>query len=214
MITLYGYFRSSAAYRVRIALNLKQITYQHKTVHLVRNGGEQHEITYESLNPSKLVPTLIDDENVLTQSLSIIEYLDEAYPNNIDLLPKDINQKAQVRTLSQIISSDIHPINNLRVLSYLTQELSVDDDKKNNWYSHWIQLGFEAIEKQLTKTAGQFCVGDQPTMADCCLVPQIYNALRFNVDLTPYPKINQIYINCMLLDAFQKAIPENQPDAA
>lgn len=214
MIKLFSYFRSSAAYRVRIALGLKGVTYQYETVHLVRNGGEQHSQEYEKLNPLKLVPTLVDGEHVLTQSMAIIEYLDEKYNSKHSLLPSDLKLRSYVRSLSQMISCDIHPINNLRVLNYLKSKLIVDEEERNAWYAHWIKLGFDAFEEQLAKTAGKFCVGDQPTMADCCLVPQVYNALRFKVSLDDYPKIREIYQNCMQLDAFQQAIPENQPDAA
>lgn len=214
MMKLFSYFRSSAAYRVRIALNLKELPYDCETIHLLRNGGEQHSVTYKKLNPLQLVPTLIDGEHVLSQSLAIIEYLEEKFSNTYALLPKDLAQRSYVRQLSQIISCDIHPINNLRVLKYLTQELNIDDEGKNAWYAHWIRLGFDAFEDQLNKTAGKFCVGDQPTIADCCLVPQVYNALRFKVNLDDYPKIQDVYQNCMTMPAFKKAVPENQPDAA
>lgn len=214
MIKLYSYYRSSAAYRVRIALNLKNIPYQYETVHLLKNGGEQHSPAYQELNPMGLVPTLVDGNTVLSQSMAIIEYLDDAYPQANSLFPAEPTAKAQVKELSQIIACDIHPINNLRVLKYLKHELDVDDTQKNEWYSHWIKLGFAAFEQYLQKTAGDFCVGDQATLADCCLVPQVYNALRFKIDLSAYPLIQKVYENCMQLPAFTKAIPENQPDAA
>lgn len=214
MIKLYSYFRSSAAYRVRIALNLKKIPYQYLTVHLVNNGGEQHLPAYQKLNPMSLVPTLVDGDTVLSQSMAIIEYLDEVYPAAHVLLPADPALKAQAKELSQIIACDIHPINNLRVLKYLKHELSVDEAQKKDWYSHWIKLGFNAFEQYLGKTSGSFCVGDQITLADCCLVPQVYNALRFKIDLSDYPLIQKVYKNCMQLDAFTESIPENQPDAA
>lgn len=214
MIKLYSYYRSSAAYRVRIALNLKQLAYKYETVHLVKDGGQQHSDVYQKLNPLELVPTLVDDETVLSQSLAIIEYLEDAYPNSYSLLPKDPVAKANVRQLSHIVACDIHPINNLRVLKYLKHELGVDDSSKNEWYAHWIKLGFNAFEKYLQSTAGTFCVGDDVTLADCCLVPQVYNALRFKVGLDDYPLIQKVYENCMRLTAFEKSIPENQPDAA
>ena len=146
--------------------------------------------------------------------MAIIEYLEEKFSDKYSLLPDDLKQRSYVRELSQIISCDIHPINNLRVLKYLTQELNIDDDSKNAWYANWITFGFVAFEKKLSKTAGKYCVCDKPTMADCCLIPQVYNALRFKVNLDGYPKIQKIYKNCMALHAFEKAIPENQPDAA
>lgn len=214
MIKLYSYYRSSAAYRVRIALNLKQLPYEYETVHLLKNGGEQHSSAYQQLNPMRLVPTLVDGDTVLTQSMAIIEYLDEAYPAGYALLPAQPVARAHAKELSQIIACDIHPINNLRILKYLKHELSVDDTQKNTWYAHWIKLGFAAFEQYLQQTAGTFCVGDNASLADCCLVPQVYNAKRFKVDLSPYPLIQQIYENCMQLPAFAKAIPENQPDAA
>lgn len=214
MIKLYSYYRSSAAYRVRIALNLKQLTYDYKTVHLLKDGGEQHSSSYQQLNPMRLVPTLVDGDTVLSQSMAIIEYLDEAYPDTYSLLPGQPVDRAHAKELSQIIACDIHPINNLRVLKYLKHELDVDDEQKNIWYAHWIQLGFAAFEQYLQKTSGAFCVGDSVTLADCCLVPQVYNAMRFKVDLDPYPFIQKTYENCMQLPAFTKAIPEKQPDAA
>lgn len=214
MIKLFSYFRSSAAYRVRIALNLKELPYDYETIHLLRNGGEQHSNEYGKINPLNLVPTLIDGGHVLSQSLAIIEYLEEKFADTYSLLPDDLEQRSYVRQLSQIISCDIHPINNLRVLKYLSQELNVDDDGKNAWYAHWIKLGFDAFEDQLNKTAGEFCVGEQPTIADCCLIPQVYNALRFKVNLDDYPIIQNVYQHCMTIHAFKKAVPENQPDAA
>lgn len=214
MIKLFSYFRSSAAYRVRIALNLKELPYDYEMIHLLRSGGEQHSNEYKNINPLKLVPTLIDGEHVLSQSLAIIEYLEEKFTDTFSLLPEDLEQRSYVRQLSQIISCDIHPINNLRVLKYLNEELNVCDEGKKAWYAHWIKLGFDAFEEQLTKTAGQFCVGEQPTIADCCLIPQVYNALRFKINIDNYPKIQNVYQHCMSIHAFKKAMPENQPDAA
>lgn len=214
MIKLYSYYRSSAAYRVRIALNLKGIPYEYKSIHLLKNGGEQHSQAYHELNPMGLVPTLVDGDTILSQSIAIIEYLDEEYPETNSLFPIEPAARAHVRELSQAIACDVHPINNLRVLKYLKHKLDVDDTQKNEWYSHWIKLGFDAFEQYLIKTSGDFCVGDQITLADCCLVPQVYNALRFKIKLDTYPLIQQVYENCMQLSEFTKATPENQPDAA
>lgn len=210
---LYAYYRSSAAYRVRIALNLKQLSYEISSVHLLRKGGEQKTAAYAALNPQQLVPTLEDQGLLLTQSLAIIEYLDEAYPS-VPLLPADPAGRARVRALSQLIACDIHPLNNLRVLQYLQSRLNTDEADKNAWYAHWIQQGLNALEQHLDMpSAGRFCHGDTPTMADCCLIPQLYNARRFQIDLSPYPNILRIEQACAELPAFQAAAPENQPDA-
>ncbi len=210
---LYTYFRSSAAYRVRIALNLKGLNADYIPVHLVNNSGEQHSDAYKALNPSELVPTLVDDEFQLSQSLSILEYLEEQHPE-VALLPQDIQQRALVRAFSLAIACDIHSLNNLRVLQYLSGPLQVSDEQKNIWYRHWVELGFKTLEALLHNSNGRFCFGNQPTFADCCLIPQVYNALRFNVDLTAYPKITSIYQHCNTLAAFQQAAPEAQQDAA
>ncbi|MGZ9898663.1 maleylacetoacetate isomerase [Shewanella gaetbuli] len=213
---LYGYWRSSAAYRVRIALNLKQLTAEHISVHLVKNGGEQHSKDFEKLNPQHLVPALVDNNNqgefCLTQSLAIIEYLEEKYPQQA-ILPANIEDKAIVRAMAQSIACEIHPLDNLRVLQYLVNEMGVDESKKMDWYHHWIHLGFNALESQLSLHAGQYCFGDQVTLADICLVPQVYNAQRFNVDLQAYPHIMRVWQNCNKLDAFIQAAPEQQDDA-
>ena len=209
---LYTYFRSSAAYRVRIALNLKNLKADQIPVHLVKNGGEQHSEAYKAINPSELVPTLVDDELKLSQSLSILEYLEDQHPE-VALLPHDPKQRALVRAFSLAIACDIHPLNNLRVLQYLTGTLEVSEEQKNQWYTHWVLTGFNTLEAQLSESNGQFCFGDQPTFADCCLIPQVYNALRFNIDLSAYPKIQAIYQHCNQLDAFKNAAPEAQQDA-
>lgn len=209
---LYGYWRSTAAYRVRIALYLKGIEFENISVHLVKDGGEQFKSEYVDLNPAKLVPTLVDGDLSLNQSLAIIEYLDDKEDANV-LLPKDPALKAKVRAVAQDIACDIHPLNNLRILKYLKGNLGVSDEAKDAWYAHWILTGFAALEARLKATAGKFCFGDEVTLADVCLIPQLYNARRFNVPLDDFPLICQIEANCLALDAFDKAVPENQPDA-
>lgn len=206
---LYSYFRSSAAYRVRIALNLKQLDYVIQPVHLLKN--EQQQESYIALNPSQLVPSLIDQDQSFIQSLNILEYLEERYPS-LPLLPTDLVERANVRAFSQTIACDIHPLDNLRVLKYLKHELAVNDEQKNQWYQHWIIEGFKSLEMQLKDSNGQFCFGTQATFADCCLIPQVYNAKRFNVDLSDFPKIQSIDQHCLSLPAFLKATPEQQPD--
>lgn len=212
MLKLYGYWRSSAAYRVRIACALKQLDYENVSVHLVKDGGQQHLPSYGMLNPNHLVPTLQDGDLLLNQSMAIIEYLDEAYPEPA-LLPAEPTQRAKVRAMAQNLAVDCHPLNNLRVLKYLSSELSVDDEAKNRWYHHWVKIAFKGFELQLEGTSGLFCVGDQVTMADVCLVPQVYNAERFGVPMQDYPLINGIVRRCRQLTAFAEAAPENQPDA-
>ena len=213
---LYGYWRSSAAYRVRIALNLKGISAEQLSVHLVRDGGEQHKAAYSALNPLELVPTLVmDDEldaDALSQSLAIIEYLDEIHPQS-PLLPALALDRAQVRAMALTVACEIHPLNNLRVLQYLTQTLRVDEAAKNTWYHHWVASGFAALETLLIRHSGRYCFGDTVTLADLCLVPQVYNAQRFNVDLTPYPNIMRVWAECNQLEAFADAAPERQADA-
>lgn len=210
MITLYDYFRSTAAYRVRIALNLKGLDYQQAAVNLLR--GEDAEAAYRAINPQGLVPALAVDGGVLSQSLAICEYLEEIAPEP-SLLPGDALQRAQIRALAQTVTCDIHPVNNLRILQYLTGPLGVDEAKKLAWYHHWIDEGFGAIELRLAQEAGPFCFGNHVTLADLCLVPQVYNARRFELDLSPYPRIVAIERHCLGLDAFERARPENQPDA-
>ena len=211
---LYTYFRSSAAYRVRIALNLKGIAAEQVPVHLLRDGGEQFGAAYDEKNPQHLVPLLEDGGLLLPQSLAIIEYLDETHPQPA-LLPADARGRARVRALAQAISCDIHPIDNLRVLKYLSDTLGVSPEQKTGWYRHWVALGLEALERQLGRDggAGLFCHGDTPTMADCCLVPQLYNARRFDCDLSAYPVLGAIAARCEALPAFADARPESQPDA-
>ncbi len=211
-MTLYDYFRSTAAYRVRITLNLKGLDYQQAPVNLLK--GEDHGTDYRAVNPQGLVPALTVDKAVLQQSLAICEYLDEVEPEP-PLLPGDPLQRAQIRALAQMVACDIHPVNNLRILKYLTGELGVSEAQKLNWYRHWIDEGFRPIEQILEKTApdGPFCFGERVTLADICLVPQVYNARRFELDLNPYPRIVTIEQHCLTLDAFERAKPDNQPDA-
>lgn len=213
--TLYSYWRSSAAYRVRIALNLKGLDYAIAPVHLARDGGEQHHDDYRKVNPQQLVPSLIDGDHVLHESMTIIEYLEEAYPATPRLLPRAALACARVRALAQMVACDIHPLGNLRVLQYLQRELGASDDQKTAWSRHWIRIGFDAIEAVLVArdNPGRFCEGDTPTLADCCLIPQVYNARRFGVPLSPYPTITAIDTACAKLDAFQRAAPEAQADA-
>lgn len=210
---LYGYWRSSAAYRVRIALNLKELSYQQRSIHLVKNGGEQHSADYQNLNPSQLVPVLVDGGVTLNQSLAIIDYLDETYPEVV-LTPLDKERRYIVKSLAQDIAVDIHPLNNLRVLQYLSGELSVEEGDKTRWYRHWIEQGFTALEKRLKLCSGEYSVGDEVSLVDACLVPQVYNAKRFDVDLTPYSNIVRVTTSLSELEAFKRAAPEAQPDAA
>jgi maleylacetoacetate isomerase len=208
---LYGYFRSSAAFRVRIALNLKKLDYETASIHLRRN--DQSRLEYRSVNPQGLVPTLEDGGQTLIQSLAIIEYLDEVYPHP-PLLPKDPSGRARVRALADIVACDIHPINNLRVLRYLMHELGHDEAAVAAWYNHWIAAGFDALEPLLASDAptGAFCHGDTPGLADVTLVPQVVNAERYRLDLASYPTVTRIYENCMRLEPFIAAHPNNQPD--
>lgn len=208
--TLYSYWRSSAAYRVRIALGLKQLPYDMAYVHLVNNGGEQHSQAYKSLNAQGLVPSWQCEEGVLTQSLAIIEYLDECHPET-PLLPAAPFARAKVRAMAQAIACEIHPINNLRVLKYLRGEFGLDESAANKWYRHWVVEGFTALESMVGHD--DYCYGNEPTLADICLIPQFYNARRFNIDLTAFPKLCQIEANCLQIEAFKQAQPEAQADA-
>nr|WP_315463394.1 maleylacetoacetate isomerase [uncultured Rhodoferax sp.] len=211
---LYSYFRSSAAYRVRIALNLKKVPWTLVPVHLLRGGGEQHSPEYKLKNPLGVVPSLATDSAVLTQSLAIIEWLEETYPEH-PLLPASPDARAYVRAIAQTIACDIHPLNNLRVLHYLTHTLGVSDAQKNEWYRHWIREGLGAVEKLIADhgSSGTCCYGDTPSMADCCLIPQIFNAKRFDCPLSDYPHIQRIAAFCDALEPFALASPGRQLDA-
>ncbi|MGR3897837.1 maleylacetoacetate isomerase [Psychrobacter sp. 1176_08] len=212
MMTLYGYFRSSTSYRTRIAMNLKGLDYDYIAVNLAQD--EQLEASFQSINPQGLVPVLQADDLLLYQSPAILEWLEDIYPDT-PLLPKDAAGRMQVRALSAIIGCDIHPLNNRRILQYLRNELSVDEEVVLAWCSRWMKEGFDALEKRLAndKTRGKFCYGNHPTFADCYLIPQVSSARRFKVDLSAYPNIVEIDTHCRTLKAFADADPMVQPDA-
>jgi maleylacetoacetate isomerase len=210
-VKLYTYFRSSAAFRVRIAFNLKGLAYEPVFVHLAK--GEHRKPEYAKVNPQALVPTLeLDDGTRLNQSLAIIEFLDEVHPNP-PLLPREAKAKARVRSLSELVACEIHPLNNLRVLQHLKRALGRSEDEVNAWYRHWIADGLAKLEEELKGETGKYCYGETPSMADCCLVPQIFNAKRYNCELAPYPTTMRIFDACMNLQAFERAQPAKQPDA-
>jgi len=211
---LYTFFRSSASYRVRIALNLKRLNYEQAAIHLRRGGGEQLMPAYKALNPQALVPALEDNGRVLTQSLAIIEYLDETHPTP-PLLPKDPADKALVRSMALVIACEVHPIQNLRVLNYVKATYNQTDEQVNKWAQHWIDLGVSALQEMIVSQSrrGKFCFGDSPTLADICLIPQLGNARRYGCDLSKYPTILEIKKNCNAIPAFADAAPEKQPDA-
>jgi maleylacetoacetate isomerase len=209
---LYNYFRSSASFRVRIALALKGLDYDYRPVSRVKN--EQFNESYASVSAARLVPLLHDGDKLLTQSLAIIEYLDETHPEP-PLLPRDAAGRARVRSLALDIACEIHPLNNLRVLRYLVHDLKLSEDDKNRWYKHWVETGLETVERQLQDPAtGRFCHGDTPTLADCALVPQIFNAQRFNCRLDHVPTVMRVFEACMQHPAFQGAQPSACPDAS
>lgn len=210
---LYNYFRSSTSYRARIALELKQLKYEYRPIHLINNGGEQNTESYRSLNPIGGVPTLVDDENVISQSMAIIEYLDEKYPQSPSLFPKDLFLKAKVRQLCEIINADTHPLQNLKVTTFLEKDLGIDSAKKNMWLTKWITEGLVAVEKTIQPFAKNFCFGNNVTAADLFLIPQLFSAQRFNVDTSKFKLLNQINDNCNSIEAFKKAHPYRQPDA-
>jgi maleylacetoacetate isomerase len=213
-MVLYSYWRSSASYRVRMALNLKGIDYEIRPVHLVREGGEQFAEDYAALNPQQLVPTLVDGETVITQSLAMLEYLEERHAEPA-LLPRDAADRARVRAIAQAVACEIHPLNNLRVLKYLIGTAGLDEDAKLAWYRHWTESGLAAVERLLDNPrTGRFCHGDEPGLADCCLLPQVYNAERFECDIRPMARIRRICDELQTLPAVVDAMPENQTDAA
>jgi len=210
-VKLYTYFRSSAAYRARIALNLKGLAPDMASIHLTRGGGQQHGAAFRAVNPQGRVPALaLDNGDLLIQSLAIIEYLDETHPEP-PLLPADPVARAHVRAIAQVIACDIHPLNNTSPLFYLKNTLKHDQETINAWYAHWVTVGFAAVEALLRP--GPYAYGAQVSLADVCLVPQVANARRFNVPLDAFPKIVAVDAACLALPAFDKARPENQPDA-
>jgi len=209
---LYGYWRSSASYRVRVALNLKGLAYEYEPVHLVKDGGQQHSEAYRKLNPARLVPTFLDGDVKLNQSLAIIEYLEECYPKT-PLLPSAPADKAKVRALAYDLACELQPVTNLRVLQYLTGELNCSDEQRLKWIANWVERSFTAFEQRLTETAGDYCYGNSVTLADICLIPQVYNAQRFHLDLSAYPTLMAVYERLQALDSVQQARPENQADA-
>ncbi|KIQ04451.1 MULTISPECIES: maleylacetoacetate isomerase [Pseudomonas] len=215
MLTLYSYWRSSAAYRVRIALNLKGIAYRQVPVHLVREGGEQHGDAYRALNPQGLVPLLVDEENGgvrIAQSLAILEYLEEIFPVPA-ILPGEPAQRAAIRALALHIACEVHPLDNLRVLQYLGRELGVSEEGRSAWYRHWVAQGLAAVEQGLVAYGETFSLGKRPGYLEACLVPQVYNARRFDCDLDAYPRILALTARCEALEAFRQAAPDAQPDA-
>ena len=212
---LYSYWRSSAAYRVRIALALKALAFETRPVHLLKDGGQQHAAAYVEVNPQQLVPVLLHGRRAIRQSLAIIEYLEEVWPEAPALLPGTARERGRVRALAQLVACDIHPLNNLRVLQFFERQWNVPQAERDEWVRHWIVEGLAAFEGLVADdpATGTFCHGDAPGLADCCLVPQLYNARRFGVDLGPWPTLARIEQACLALPAFKAAAPETQPDA-
>ncbi|NQZ19466.1 MAG: maleylacetoacetate isomerase [Bdellovibrionales bacterium] len=208
---LYSYYRSSCSYRVRNALNHKNLTYDYAPVHLVKEGGEQFQESFKKLNPSSKVPVLEHNGNSFFQSTAIIEYLDEVFPEN-PLFPKEAVEKAKVRMLCEVINSDIQPLQNLRLLKSLVGEYGLNDEQKVTWIRRWIGEGFNTYEALIKTTAGSYSIGDNPTAADCFIVPQVYNALRFELDMSQFPTIQKVHDHCIKQEAFVKSHPDNQPD--
>jgi len=212
---LYSYWRSSAAWRVRIGLRLKGLACTIEPVHLLRDGGEQHAAAYAELNPQQLVPLLLHGHRAVSQSLAILEYLEEVWPHAAPLLPATARERARVRALAQLVACDIHPLNNLRVLQYLEREWNVPQDGREAWVRHWIGEGLGAFEALVAENpaTGAHCHGDLPGLADCCLVPQLYNARRFGMDVAQWPTLARIEQACLALPAFRDSAPDAQPDA-
>jgi len=214
MMELYSYYRSSSSYRVRIALSYKGLSYKYRPIHLVRNGGEQNTPEYKAINPQAQLPTLIDDDFILTQSIAILEYLEEKYPKPC-ILPKEPRHRAFVRQLSQINVADIHSLNDLKVLNHLSGEFDITQMQKTAWSCKWLQQGFDALETLLDRSpfcTGSYCCGDQVSMADMCLIPQVYAVSRYEMSMESYPIISAIEKNCLTLKSFKDASPEFQLD--
>lgn len=211
-LILYNYFRSSTSYRVRIALELKNLKYTYKPVHLLNNGGEQNSEFYLQLNPIGGVPTLVHNEKAISQSFAIIEYLDEAFADSTPLFTKDVFENAKIRQLCETINADIHPLQNLKVMQYLEKQLNATDEQKNLWLNKWITLGLSAVEKIVEPYAGKYCFGNSVTAADLFLVPQLFSSQRFGIDISQFKILSQINENCLQLDAFKKAHPYRQID--
>ena len=211
---LFNYFRSSSSYRVRIACHLKGLPYEYLPVHLNRDGGEQFGPTFSMLNPQQLVPVLEDGGSHIAQSMAILEYLEERYPD-VPLLPRSEVARARVRQIAQYIACEMHPLNNLRVLKFLNGPLGLSEEQKQRWIAHWLQTGLSALEAELSQSPdrGAFCFGETPTLADCCLVPQLFNTRRFGIDVQAYPTLHAIERRCEELDAFRRAHPSLQPDS-
>ena len=214
-LLLYSYWRSSAAWRVRIGLALKGLACTIEPVHLLHDGGQQHAPDYAALNPQQLVPLLLHGQRAVYQSLAILEYLEEAWPASVPLLPATARERARVRGLAQLVACDIHPLNNLRVLQYLEREWDIPADGREAWARHWMEQGLDAFEALVADNpaTGQFCHGDAPGLADCCLVPQLYNARRFGMDVARWPTLARIEQACQALPAFAAAAADAQPDA-
>ncbi len=212
--TLYGYFRSSAAFRARIALNLKGIKPELRFIHLLKDGGQQHTAEYKALNPQELIPALAHDGHTITQSLAIIEYLNEIAPQP-PLLPTDTYGRARCREIAYVVACDIHPVNNLRIGRYMKKLYGTSDDDTARWHRHWIKIGFDALETMLSSSpaTGRFCHGDTPTIADICLIPQIANARRVKLEIETWPTLARIEAHALTHPAFDAALPKNQPDA-
>ncbi len=211
-LTLYNYFRSSTSYRVRIALELKNLEYTYKPVHLLNNGGEQNSEFYRQLNPVGGVPTLVHNDKTISQSFAIIEYLDEVFANSVSLFTNDSFEKAKIRQVCETINADIHPLQNLKVMTYLEKQLHASDEQKKLWLNKWITSGLSAVEKIIKPYAGLYCFGNSVSAADLFLVPQLFSSIRFGVDISEFKILNQINENCMQLDAFKKAHPFRQID--
>lgn len=211
-LKLYNYFRSSTSYRARIALHLKKLEFEYKPIHLLNNGGEQHSAEYRALNPVGGVPTLVDGDKVISQSFAILEYLDDAFPQTYQLLPKDPYLKAKVRQVCENINADIHPLQNLKLMQYLEKKHGYTQEQKDEWAQKWIHEGLGATEKILAATTKTYAFGDQVTAADLFIIPQVFSSLRFKVDISKYPIISKINDNCLKLEAFQRSHPGKQID--